>query len=96
MKFRLLKAAKRDIDEAVAWYKQRSATAGRNLKGEIAVAMDRIKERPHSWASFRLGTRRYLLSDFPYHIVYHVTQDEILIVALAHYRRQPTFWRDRF
>jgi hypothetical protein len=32
---------------------------------------------------------------FPYHIVYRTDREPILIVAVAHGRRRPRYWRNR-
>jgi hypothetical protein len=40
-------------------------------------------------------TRRCLLRRFPYGLIYALDQDDILILAVAHTRREPGYWRDR-
>lgn len=35
------------------------------------------------------------LDVFPYGIVYFVRDDEVLVVAYAHERRRPGYWRER-
>lgn len=42
-----------------------------------------------------LGVRRMLLHKFPYAVVYLTSGEEILVVAFAHCRRNPGYWRDR-
>jgi len=41
------------------------------------------------------GTRRVLLKRFPYFIVFFDWQDEIYIVAVAHAKRRPGYWKRR-
>jgi len=41
------------------------------------------------------GIRRVLLQRFPFAVVYQVEPELILIVAVAHQRRRPGYWRDR-
>jgi toxin ParE2 len=41
------------------------------------------------------SSRRILLSRFPYQIVYYATPTDIIIVALAHLKRRPNYWKDR-
>jgi len=40
-------------------------------------------------------TRRVLVHRFPYQVVYRLTASEILIVAVAHLKRRPGYWKDR-
>jgi hypothetical protein len=39
--------------------------------------------------------RRILLDRFPYSVIYRASADEILIIAVAHLRRRPGYWRHR-
>lgn len=39
--------------------------------------------------------RRILVQQFPYQIVYHLTASELMIIAVAHLRRRPEYWRSR-
>jgi len=41
------------------------------------------------------NTRRVVLSRFPYIVVFRETVTEIEIVAVAHGRRRPGYWRER-
>ena len=63
-------------------------TAG--LAGD-AAAHKELLER----LSSRLGVRRFRLTRFPYGIIYQVSADTISVLAFAHHRRHPLYWRDR-
>ncbi|MGH8701418.1 MAG: type II toxin-antitoxin system RelE/ParE family toxin, partial [Burkholderiales bacterium] len=39
--------------------------------------------------------RRILLNRFPYSVVYRTSSDEIIVIAVAHQRRRPGYWRRR-
>lgn len=40
-------------------------------------------------------TRRVLVVRFPYHVVYQLGQDEIVVVAIGHLKRRPGYWQHR-
>jgi hypothetical protein len=40
-------------------------------------------------------TRSWLLSRFPYRVIYRVRDEDIYIVAIAHTSRRPGYWKDR-
>jgi toxin ParE1/3/4 len=40
-------------------------------------------------------TRRYVLRRFPYTVAYRVTDNELIIVAIAHQRLDPGTWEER-
>jgi toxin ParE1/3/4 len=39
--------------------------------------------------------RRRTLTDWPYGIFYRLRGDELIIIAVAHHRRRPGYWRSR-
>ena len=44
---------------------------------------------------FQKIMRRCLLKRFPYGVIYHLDEQEILVIAIAHLHRKPEFWRNR-
>jgi plasmid stabilization system protein ParE len=85
-------------DEALAaarWYRERSAKAATAFQREVQAALDRIEQSPETWPRHHHGTHRVLLHRFPYEVVYRVLPELILVVAIAHCRRRPGYWRER-
>ncbi len=80
---------------AAAWYRERSAKAAAAFEAEIAHVMDRIAGAPDRYPPYTDETRRILLRRFPFAIIYRVDADRIEIVAVAHGRRRPGYWRHR-
>jgi toxin ParE1/3/4 len=84
-----------EADSALLWYRERSARAARAFIAEIERALNRVAEVPQRWPLTKAGWRRYPLLKFPYSVVYQEMRDFILIVAVAHGRRRPGYWRGR-
>jgi plasmid stabilization system protein ParE len=85
-------------DEAQAaerWYRERNETASGRFQRELDRAIDRISERPETGSPYLSNTRRVLLRRFPFFIVYRVRGGVLEIVAVAHGRRRPGYWRAR-
>lgn len=95
MKFRELRGAITDLDEALGHYARIHATLVQSLADEVRVAKQRITAQPDAWQALGAGLRRCLLRRFPYAIIYRVSAEEIVIVAYAHQRRRPGYWRSR-
>jgi toxin ParE1/3/4 len=84
-----------EADSALLWYRERSAKAARAFIAEIQRALNRVVESPQRWPVAKAGWRRYPLRRFPYFVVYQEMPDYILILAVAHGRRRPGYWRAR-
>lgn len=95
MKIRELAGAVRDLEEALTYYTDLSLLYVEDLLYEIAVAKRTIAQFPQAWHPLEGGMRRYVLHRYPYSIVYQPRKDEILVVAYAHFKRRPGYWRDR-
>jgi plasmid stabilization system protein ParE len=87
--------ARGELMEALDRYYERSPDAARAFESEIERACTTIQDSPETWSIYLRGTRRYLLSRFPYLLVYLVSDDAIQIVAVAHGHRKPGYWADR-
>ncbi|NOZ00289.1 MAG: type II toxin-antitoxin system RelE/ParE family toxin [Deltaproteobacteria bacterium] len=77
------------------WYHERSPEIAEGFGRDIAKAIDVISEGPFRWPETSQGVRRYVLRRFPFLIVYKVVDSLIYVIAVAHGRRLPGYWRDR-
>lgn len=88
--------ARVDLKEGKAFYRHRSPLAAVAFAHQIDAAIARIVEAPLRYPEGEHGTREHVLpSRFPYTIVYRVTQNVIVVVAVAHQSREPGYWRER-
>lgn len=70
-------------------------TAAGGFASELDAAVERISSAPMLCPPYLFGTRRYLLKRFPYLVVFRQIDDKIQVVAVAHGRRKPGYWRER-
>lgn len=92
---RLHPAAESEAREARRWYASRDAGAATRFMQELDRAIARIADAPERWPAYLHCTQRILLRRFPYHIIYTSQADVVQVVALAHQRRKPGYWRTR-
>jgi plasmid stabilization system protein ParE len=81
--------------EALLWYSDRGEWVGEAFEAEVERAPRLISDSPDRWPSVQNRFRRVRTRRFPYSIVYLQRDARIWIVALAHGRRRPGFWRGR-
>jgi plasmid stabilization system protein ParE len=84
-----------EAEAAERWYRERNETAATRFRRELDRAVDLISERPEAGPPYLGSTRRVLLRRFPFFIVYRLRNELVQIVAVAHARRRPGYWRER-
>jgi plasmid stabilization system protein ParE len=92
---RLLAVAQQELDEAIAHYNGESPGLGSVFLLEAVATIDRIRRFPEAWHPLGDDIRRCRLRRFPYGLIYSMEKGEALILAVAHTRREPTYWRSR-
>ncbi len=86
------------VEEAQAareWYLSRSHSAADSFLAELDRGIESIALAPDRWPFFMHGTRRYLFQRFPFQLVYRVVDNCVQVVAVAHGRRRPGYWKSR-
>ena len=86
------------IDEAEAaarWYRQRSVRAAARFVDEVNEAIERIVAAPKRWPLGPRGTRKVKLPCFPFFVIYRESDTLVQILAIAHGRRRPRYWKTR-
>lgn len=86
--------AELDYSEAFEFYDVRSNEVATRFQQTIEEALRIIQRDPLVWAKCDRRHRRYGVRDFPYSIYYHLTTNSILIVAIAHAKRRPNYWKE--
>ena len=92
---RIHPAALEEAEAASEWYRQRSVRAAEMFLDELDRAIERIGDHPGQFPEYAFGTRRIVLQRFPYLVVFRETAAGVEIIAVAHGRRRPGYWRDR-
>ena len=84
-----------EAEAAERRYRERNEAASTRFRRELDRAVDLISERPEAGSPYLRGARRVLLRRFPFFVVYRVWGEQVQIVAVAHARRRPGYWRQR-
>ncbi len=100
MSLRLLSEADDEAAEAARWYESQRPGLGDAFLDELARAYQLIEHQPRAFQSIARPpggreVRRYVLRRFPYRIIYEVIGTDVVVLAVAHTRRQPNYWKGR-
>lgn len=99
-KLKISPEARRELREAVAWYETHGHGLGRELLAAVREDLRRIEANPAAGSLLEsvhdaVGARRVLLKRFPYAIIYIQLEAHVRVLAFAHLRRRPGYWKNR-
>jgi plasmid stabilization system protein ParE len=95
MTFLLRPAAAADVEDAYAWYEGQRIGLGEEFLAELGATLARVLANPRQYPVIHRATRRALLHRFPYGILYRVIEEQVLVVACMHAKRDPRRWQAR-
>jgi plasmid stabilization system protein ParE len=93
--YRLHQLAWQEIEGADDWYLRRSSDASVGFIAAVSDALDSISHAPQRWPKYLHETRRFVLQRFPFSVVYLDDADVVNIIAVAHNKRKPGYWKER-
>ncbi|MGH7323117.1 MAG: type II toxin-antitoxin system RelE/ParE family toxin [Candidatus Rokuibacteriota bacterium] len=88
-------AAAQEVESTYEWYAARDLSAAHGFREELRQAVDAVAARPRTWPRYSNRARRYVFPRYPFSLVYVLRGDEVEVVAVAHGRRRPGYWRSR-
>ena len=93
--YRVLPPAEQEMTEASQFYESKSAGLGLEFLDDVQHVIDSVRQHPKIGQLIDEELRRALLHRFPFSFIYAEEPDGILIVAIAHQRRRPGYWKER-
>ena len=92
--------AEAELGEAALWYENHRTGLGSDFLGRVDLALSRLNRWPRAGGAVpglpvELDVRRVPVDRYPYHLIYLLATDVIRILAVAHDRRMPGYWRSR-
>jgi toxin ParE1/3/4 len=87
--------AEADIAEAYQYYEDCRPSLGSAFMICIDEAISRIERSPNEYRVIGRDIRRALVKRFTYGVFYTLYEKEIIVLAVAHARRNPAHWQSR-
>jgi plasmid stabilization system protein ParE len=87
--------ARSEFDEALSFYVMEGPALGIGFVSAVEHAVARAQSLPESAPLIRGKMRRMRVERFPYSVIYRHVDDAIRVLAVAHDRRRPFYWRAR-
>ena len=88
--------ARLELAQAIEYYRAVSPRLSREFYEEFREVINDMIEFPESSRQVSdIGVRRKRMMKFPYNLLYIIDPDAIYVVAVAHERRHPDYWKHR-
>lgn len=86
--------------ESGRWYEARVSGLGLQFFDEVDATRRHVITFPKAGSRVPrvpsdLPVRRLAVKRFPFHVIYLETADALRVLAIAHDRRKPGYWRER-
>ena len=87
--------ARNEFFEAADYDEEQVVGLGDDFIDEVEKVLDVIEQQPASGTKITKTERRFLVSRFPYGIIYSIEEDQIIVLAVMNLRRKPGYWKLR-
>ena len=95
----LAPSARQEFLDAADYYEDKRAGLGDDFIACVRDTLQRIGEAPDAHALLpgfeEEGCRRAGVRRFPYHLIFLELPHDLRVIAVAHARRRPAYWRPR-
>lgn len=87
--------AAREVQEAFDWYQEKTEGLGLEFLRAADACLAGVQRNPLASPMMYQEIRRALLRKFPYILFYIVKEEQIIVLACFHARRDPIDWMRR-
>ena len=87
--------AQTDLSESYRWYEGKRDGLGADFLLQIEVGLEFLRRYPESHPFEYRETRKHLIKRFPYKIIYLITGDTLVVLAVIHVKRSAKVLRQR-
>ena len=90
-------AADQELAQASEWYGNWQPGLGIELEQDVYAALDLIADAPRAWRPWPglSDVWVFTMNRFPFLIPYMLDRQRIIVLAIAHAKRRPGYWRER-
>jgi hypothetical protein len=95
MRHEFAQAARDEFFNSIDYYELQQPGLGFTFSEQVNAAIERILEFPQGWTPLDNTFNRCLVKEFPYALIYTVTDQVVIVVAVMNLHRRPDYWRNR-
>jgi len=88
------KVALSEIAESYIWYEKQREGLGEEFILCLEESIEKITKNPCLYPVVQKNIRRAVVRRFPYGIYYFVNENELIVIAVFHGKRNPKRWKN--
>ncbi|MBX9962463.1 MAG: type II toxin-antitoxin system RelE/ParE family toxin [Burkholderiales bacterium] len=92
---RFLEEAQEEFLDQISYYEEQQKGLGGQFREAVVAAIALASAHAKLGSPWKLRTRRIFPKGFPFSVVYRVEPTELVVFAVAHFKRRPAYWRRR-
>jgi toxin ParE1/3/4 len=93
--YRYLEQSFKEFSEQVSHYESIESGLGQRFAKSVETVLHFACMFPKSGSPKARGTRRVITKGFPFSVIYFETESELKVIAVAHFKRKPNYWKSR-
>jgi plasmid stabilization system protein ParE len=87
--------ARAEFRESALFYEGELSGLGAEFVAEVERTIEFVVAHPNAGSPLWGDFRRSLVRRFPFAVIYRAKDETVYVVAVAHQRRRPNYWRSR-
>jgi len=87
--------AERELNDAVSFYEALQPGLGKAFTTEVKKTVQLILAYPNAGTQVGTKLRKNPVRRFPFSLIYSHDSTQAIILAVAHHRRRPGYWKTR-
>lgn len=95
MNVRFHPRAEAELNAQASYYEELAPGLGLRFVREVQRAARILSSQPSLGRPIDESLRQFVLGRFPHSVIYQADRGNILVVAIAHQKRRPEYWRER-
>jgi len=84
-----------ELIETAAWYESAVPALGECFVAAVETAIHLLAGHRELGQEIESGFRHFVLAEFPHSVIYRLEPECVWVVAIAHHKRAPGYWRER-
>lgn len=94
-KLTLRKEAEFDIEEQFEFFEEKRVGLGHDFLLCVEESLDKLQKNPLIYRKIYKELRRTSITRFPFRVFYLVQNQNIIVTAVLHAKKDPTSWKNR-